>query len=88
MQRRGRLSVVEPLQLMRVTQYGRRLRLLVLDNRKRRQTISFRFASGAVAWQHRESMRAWTSNGPRLAYVRGGPEGVLLDIESLLLRAQ
>jgi hypothetical protein len=88
MQRIGRMSVVEPLQLLRVTQYGRRLRLLVLDSRRRHQIISFRFATGAVADLHRERMRDWTHERTRLAYVRGGSESVLLDIDSLLARAQ
>jgi hypothetical protein len=88
MRRRERLSVVEPLQLMRVTRYGRRLRVLVLDRGNRRHVISFRFPTDEVARRHRDSMQTWTAERTRLAYVRGGSQSVLIDMDALFARAE
>jgi hypothetical protein len=84
---RERLSVIEPLRLIRVTRYGRRLRVLVLDGANQRNAISFRFPTKAAARMHRHGLQTWGADRTRLAYVRGASQSVLIDIDALFARA-
>jgi len=85
--RGNRLSVIEPLELRQVRQFGRRLRLAVTDKSHRRHVISFRCTTESVATDYLPRLIRWMDERTPLAYVRGTTDAALLEIETLLARA-
>jgi hypothetical protein len=85
--RRERLSIVEPLKLLRVNRCGARLWLAVVDQSRRKHLITLRFGTATAARAHVGPMREWIASQAPLAYVRRRGEGALIDIDAPLARA-
>jgi|GraSoiStandDraft_5_1057265.scaffolds.fasta_scaffold1202557_1 hypothetical protein len=81
------MAVLEPLVLTSVRRVGRRLVLAVRDEGRRRNVISFRLADASDALRAYIRACGWLQSGTRLAYVRGGPESALFDVDALFARA-
>jgi hypothetical protein len=81
------MSVLEPLELISVHRIGRRLLLGVRDDSARRNVIAFRLRDVPEAVGAYLRACNWLRSGTPLAYVRGGRESALFDVDALFARA-